>query len=447
LIDHLVILGATGDLMPRYLVPALVRLHDAGVLPSGFRVTGVGRVEWGDDDLRRHAARHLEEPASLVESFRYQRADVADAAELSGAFDDAPAASYLAMPPAVFAPAIEALEKIGLPQGSRVVIEKPFGQDLASARHLNELLTSSFGERAVFRIDHFLHLQTAQNILGLRFANRLFDAIWDRDHIERVEVVWDETLALEGRAGYYDRAGALVDMIQNHLLQVMSLVAMDAPPTLDEAPLRDAKAEVLRRVRRPDPGDVEHRSARARYTAGRIGERAVPAYVDEEGVDPGRDTETFAEVTLFVDHERWQGVPFTLRSGKALAENRHEVAVYLEPFAAAPFCDEAGAMPNVLRMKIEPDVIAFGINVNVPGRPFALDRAALDLELAPEDLPPYGRLLLDVLEGDPALSIRGDEAEEAWGIVEPVLDSWKKGVPSLLEYAAGSSGPEVETWR
>jgi glucose-6-phosphate 1-dehydrogenase len=447
LIDRLVVLGASGDLTPRYLVPALVSLHDAEALPSGFRVTGVGRNSWDDDDLRAHAARHLEGPHPILESLRYHRANVTDAEQLSGAFDDSPAAAYLALPPAVFPPAIEALDTIGLPQGSRVVVEKPFGEDLASARHLNALLARSFDERAVFRIDHFLHLQTAQNILGLRFANRLFDAIWDRDHIERVEVVWDETLALEGRAGYYDRAGALVDMIQNHLLQVMCLVAMEAPPTLEEAPLRDAKVEVLRRVDRLGPDEIERHTARARYKAGRIGERAVPAYVDEDGVDPDRGTETFAEVTLFVSDDRWEGIPFTLRSGKALAENRHEVTVYLKPFAAAPFCREAGAAPNVLRMEIEPDVIALEINVNGSGRPFSLERNSLGLELWPEDLSPYGRLLLDVLEGDPALAIRADEAEEAWSIVDPIRESWQKEVPPLLEYAAGSNGPEVATWR
>ena len=220
----------------------------------------------------------------------------------------------------MFLPTLEALARASLPQG-RVVIEKPFGEDLASAQALNRLLHQSFPENAVFRIDHFLHLQTVQNVLGLRFANRIVEQLWNRDHVERVEIVWDESLTLEGRASYYDRAGALKDMIQNHLLQLLCLVGMEAPLTLDERTLRDRKIDVLRAVRRLSPEEVEQYTVRARYTAGRIGERQVPSYADEEGIDPARGTETFAQVTLWVDNWRWAGVPFVLRSGKAWAES------------------------------------------------------------------------------------------------------------------------------
>jgi glucose-6-phosphate 1-dehydrogenase len=277
------------------------------------------------------------------------------------------------------------------------------------------------------------------NVLGLRFANRLFEPLWNREHIDRVEIVWEETLALEGRAGYYDAAGALKDMIQNHLLQLLCLVGMEPPATLRERDLRDRKVELLRAVRGPSPEEAGRQTIRARYSAGRIGDREVPAYAEEEGVDPERGTETFAEVTLTVDNPRWSGVPFVLRSGKALSQDRAEVAIRFRPASHSTFGQQAE--PNVLRLRLEPDSVSLGVNVNGPGDPFVLEKIELSAELAPQGMPAYARLLLDALEGDPTLSIRADEAEESWRIVEPVLRAWEQDRVPLLEYPAGSDGP------
>jgi glucose-6-phosphate 1-dehydrogenase len=326
-------------------------------------------------------------------------------------------------------------------EGSRILIEKPFGEDLASAKRLNGLLHENFAEEAVYRIDHFLHRQTFQNVLGLRFANRVFEPLWHRDHIERVEIRWDETVALEGRAGYYDQAGALLDMIQNHLLQLACLVGMEPPTSMGADDLRNGKAAFLRAVRRMSPGEVAKQTLRARYTAGGEPGRERPAYVDEEGVDPARGTETFAEVRLEVDNERWAGVPFVLRTGKALARDRREIVVVYRELSDSPFEVEVRPVPNRLRFEITPDRLALDVNVNGAGDPFDLEQLELDADLSQDELPAYSRLLLDALEGDPTLSIRDDEAEESWRIVEPILAAWQAGASPLLEYAAGSDGP------
>lgn len=454
MIERMLIFGANGDLALRYLLPALARLSELGRLPVEFETFALARAESDDETFRTSVAERLDDHAAdvsaearraLVETIRYRRADSTDPDRIREILGDSgrPVVAYLALPPAVFAPTIEALEAAGLPEGSRLVVEKPFGEDLASARKLNRLLGGAFPEEDVFRVDHFLGLQTVQNLLGLRFANRIFEPLWNREHVERVEIVWEETLALEGRAGYYDEAGALKDMVQNHLLQLLSLVGMEPPVTLDEHDLRDRKAAVLRAVRRLSPEEVERATVRARYSAGRIGEREVPAYVDEEGVRADRETETFAEVTLAIDNWRWSGVPFVLRTGKALARDRAEIAVHFRPVPHLTFGQRKEPVPNVLRFLMDSDRILLRANINGPGDIFDLEQAELGADLAPAKLPAYGRLLLGVLEGDPTLSIRADEAEESWRIVEPILEAWGKGAVPLLEYPAGSEGPEV----
>ena len=444
---RLVIFGASGDLTSRKLMPALAQLHEAGQLPPGFSVLGIARDDWGTHHLREALERYasdvsLQSRNALVSAVEYRRAEVTDPGQVIAALQPLrePIIAYLALPPRVFLPTLEALSRASLPQGSRVVIEKPFGEDLASAQALNRLLHQSFPENAVFRIDHFLHLQTVQNVLGLRFANRIVEQLWNRDHVERVEIVWDESLTLEGRASYYDRVGALKDMIQNHLLQLLCLVGMEAPLTLDERTLRDRKIDVLRAIRRLSPQEVEQYTVRARYSAGRIGECQVPNYADEEGIDPARGTETFAQVTLWVDNWRWAGVPFVLRSGKALGRERREIAVHFWPVPHLAF-EANDPPPNVLRLLMTPDRLAFGMNLNGPGAPFPLERIELGVDFTSEGLPAYGRLLLQVLEGDCTLSIRDDEAEESWRVITPILDAWAQGRVPLLEYPAGSDAP------
>lgn len=444
---ELVILGAGGDLTSRYLVPALAELDAAGVLPTGFTVTGVDRRSWDDDAFREHLATCLQgHSQAFLARLRYHRGDVTEAASLRPALvrSASPAVVYLALPPHVVPGAVEALGALPLAPGSRIVAEKPFGHDLDSARRLNALLHEVVAEDHVFRVDHFLGKQTVQNILGLRFANRIFEAVWNAQQVEAVDIIWDETLALEGRAGYYDAAGALRDMVQNHLLQLLCLLAMEPPVTLDERCLRDRKVDVLRAIRRPTPDDVRRHTIRGRYRADAAGRTAIPAYVDEPGVDPERETETFAAITLFVENWRWAGVPFTLRSGKALGADRHEICVRLRPVPHLAFDQDDEPPPNMLRLHVDPDRVTLEVNLNGAGDPFRLERAAMTVELAPQELSAYARLLLDVFDGEPVLSIRADEAEEAWTIIEPILDGWRNGATPLLDYPAGSSGPDAD---
>lgn len=449
---RLVILGASGDLTGRYLVTALAELVQAEVLPPHLDIVGVARNDWDEAKFRNHAWERLERHAGdlphavraeLVSRLRFVQGDAVDPETLHRAVSGAggPVLVYLALPPFVFAPAITALSAAGLPEGSGVVVEKPFGTDLKAARELNALLARHFPESAVFRIDHFLGMQTVQNLLGLRFANRLFEPLWCADHIQRVDIVWDETVTLEGRAGYYDSTGALRDMIQNHLLQLLCFVAMGRPKGPGEAPLRDAKVEVLRAVRRLDVEQVREHTVRGRYTAGNVADRHVPDYTAEPGVDPARGTETFAEVALFIDNERWRGVPFHLRTGKALGRDRRLLAVQFRPVDRLVFGPSEEPGPNVLTMTMDPDRLTIDIALNGAGDPFRLEPARIELDLAPQELSAYARLLVDALEGDPALATRGDEAEESWRIVESIVDAWERDAVPLMDYAAGSEGP------
>lgn len=451
MLERFIILGATGDLTARYLLPALVELRRQGLLPDGSWI-GVGREAMTTEEFRKTlSARLAEHRPDLPETARndvvgrmeYRAADVTNHHDLQTIVGQGTGrlAVYLALPPAVHEPVLRTLASISMCQDSRIVIEKPFGQDLASAKRLNEIIRAAFAESMIFRIDHFLGMQTVQNILGLRFGNRIFEYLWNRDHIDRVEILWDETVALEGRAGYYDAAGALRDMVQNHLLQLLCVVAMEAPVSFEERDFRDRKVDVLRAVRRLTPTEIKENTVRARYTAGRIGERLVPSYAEEAGVDPERGTETFAQVRLYVDNWRWAGVPFTLRTGKALARDRHEITIFFRPLPHLAFSQDC-PRPNFLRLRLDPDRVELGLNLNGLSAPFdQLDQAKLTADFPPQQLSAYARLLLDVFQGNPVLSIRGDEAEESWRIIEPIQRAWAGGVVPLLEYPAGSSGP------
>ncbi|WP_377272930.1 glucose-6-phosphate dehydrogenase [Peterkaempfera sp. SMS 1(5)a] len=450
MIDRLVIFGATGDLSGRFLLPGLASLHAAGQLGDRFRVVGADRGgqddawfrQWAADRLDRHAATWpADARRAVVDAACYRRADVTDPADVASVIaGPGPVAVYLALPPALFPAAVTSLHAAGLPAGSRIVLEKPFGTDLGTAVELNRLLADLVPEQAVFRVDHFLAMTTVQNLLGSRLANRVLEPIWNSTHISEVEIVWDETLALEGRAGYYDGVGALKDMLQNHLLQLLCLVAMEPPVSLDERDLRNRKVDVLRSVRPLTGTDLGRRTRRARYTAGRLGGREVPAYADEQGVDPVRGTETLAEVQLEIDNWRWAGTVFRLRSGKALGTDRKEVAVHFRSVPHLPFGGGEEAPPNLLRFGLDPEDLTLHLT-GTGAHAHLLAPLELTARMEPPELPAYGRLLLDVLTGDPALSIRGDEAEEAWRILTPVLSAWSSGMVPLEEYRAGSGGP------
>jgi glucose-6-phosphate 1-dehydrogenase len=449
MIDRIVIFGATGDLTARLLMPALAELAQERELPDGFQVLGVGRLDWSTDDFRQRMERaldshapHVTVPArqELVSRLDYRRADVTNGAEMAALLGDIerPLLAYLALRPSLFEPTVRALAAARLPPGSAVAIEKPFGDGLASARHLNDVLRTELPGTLVFRVDHFLSNQLINRIATMRFANRIFEPIWNSQHVARVEISWDETLTLEGRAGYYDEAGALRDMLQNHLLQVLCLVAMEPPSRFDEQSVRDARGAVLRAIPSPTPDWVRRHSVRARYAAGTIGDRVVPAYVDEPGIDPLRKTETFAQLTLDVANWRWEGTPFTIRSGKALARDRAEVAVHFRPVPGLLF-EGQGVTSNVLRIGLlEPSV---ELSVNNLGAERRLVHRSLALDAAPPARAAYANLLVAMLHGRQMLTIRGDETEEMWRIVEPVLATWAADDVPLLEYPAGSDGP------
>ena len=432
MIDRLVIFGGTGDLTGRFLLPALAALLARGDLSDRFELVGASRQDWDDEQYRSWAADWLERAGAstaLLGSSRYRQLDLADPVSVEACLaGEGPVAVYLALPPAVFPAAVAALKQAGLPAESQVVFEKPFGEDLDSARELNRLVADLVDERHVFRVDHFLAMTTVQNVLGTRIANRVLEPIWNSAHIDQVEIIWEESLALEGRAGYYDHVGALKDMVQNHLLQILCLVAMEPPISLGERDLRDRKVDVLRSVRPFEDADVAARTRRARYRG----------YTDEDGVTPEHGTETFAELTLELDSWRWSGTGFRMRTGKAMREDRKEVVINFRPTPALPF---GGSAPNRLRFGLEPEGLTFELTGTGPSAEMSLVPLTLTAEMEPPELPAYGRILLDVLSGNSALSIRADEAEHSWQIVAPVLDGWSRDVSPLEEYEAGSGGP------
>lgn len=410
MIQTLLLLGATGDLARRYVLPALGALHAAGRLPNGFRVVGAARRALDEDGLRRLAG---DLPPDML---TYHAVDLADPSSLAAAVDGIrePIAAYLALPPGVFATTIESLGALDLAPGSRLVVEKPFGDDFQSARVLNGLLARSGVEG--YRVDHVLGLATVQSLVAMRRSIPVVERFWNGEKVEQVEIRWEETLALEGRAGYFDRAGALKDVLQNHMVQLLALVGMELPT--DTTELHERKLDVLRTAR------IAGTSRRARYTAGRLADgREVPDYADEDGVDASRCTETFAEVALELETPRWSGTCFVMRAGKALARQRKLIVLHF-------------GHEGELEIGIDgPEDIVLRIAGTAS--------EALELRsLAPSDgLPAYAHVLLDVLDGTNELSVGAEEAEQAWCVVAPVLAAWEAGKIPLEEYAAGSTGP------
>ncbi|WP_423246853.1 glucose-6-phosphate dehydrogenase [Sinomonas puerhi] len=451
-VRSLLILGASGDLTGRLLFPGLARLLATG-RHAGLTVVGAGSEDWTTDQWSQRVHDATEDSLkdatdagrAELERIRrestYEKLDVTAPGALAGEIArlPAPVAVYFALPPAVSQKACSLLEASELPEGTRLALEKPFGSSEASAAELNNTLRQLVPESQIHRIDHFLGKGTVLNILGLRFANNFLEPVWNRDHIEKVEIFFDEDLALEGRAGYYDRAGALRDMIQSHLLHVLAIIAMDAPARLDERDLRDGISSVLRaaRVEAPFTGSTR----RARYTAGNLASRDVPDYTSEPGVDPSRGTETLAEITVTLASWRWAGVPFILRSGKALGTKRKEAVVTFKPVPHLPEGFRGVDEPNRLRIGFGPDVLQLDVDVNGPGDVLNLNRVTLDADLGETDLLPYGEVLDGVLNGDPLLSVRGDTAESCWRVVEPVLNAWAADEVPMDAYPAGSGGP------
>lgn len=444
-IETLIILGAGGDLTGRLLLPGLGSLlaSDRG---APVRLIGVDRHDQSDEEWRdRVRAAFASTPSPLADRVaadaRRLTADVADTGDLARVLAAASGrtALYFALPPAVALAACTALADLELPPGLVLALEKPFGSDFASAHRLNRLLERMVPEEQVFRVDHFLGKSTVLNIIGLRFANRLFEPLLSAQNVERIEVIFDETLGLEGRAGYYDRAGALTDMVQSHLLLVLALATMEPPSSVESEDLRGAMAQVLRATRPWMKNGTASR--RARYTAGRVEGRELPDYASEAGVDPSRRTETLAEMVVAIDTWRWAGVPVILRSGKALGEPTQGVRFTFRDVPHLPTGFDGPQRKATMTIGMKPGTLDFDVVTNGHGDPFDLEWDTLHADFRPGHLSAYGEVIAELMEGDPTLSVRGDIAEECWRIVEPVLAAWRRGAVELNTYPAGSSGP------
>ncbi len=451
-VSTLLILGASGDLTGRLLLPGLARLIGSG-RATGLHLAGAGgpgysqekwqqRVTEACEAAMEHATEAgREELAKIAKHTSFTELDVTKPNELANLVEtlDGPVALYFALPPAVSQKACEVLEPGQLPETTLLVMEKPFGSNQQSAQGLNRTLIRLVPEENIHRVDHFLGKGTVFNILGLRFANRLLEPLFTSEHVEKIEIFYDEELALEDRAGYYDGAGALRDMIQSHLLQILGLLTMNAPATLKERDVRDHLGSVLRATALA--GDPRKFTRRARYTAGTSKGRPVPDYAAEKGVEPALKTETLAEVTLHINNSRWAGVPFILRAGKALGTARKEAIITFRPVSHLPTGFKGTDKPTKLRIGFGPDTLSLDLDVNGPGDLYTLDHVTLAAELNSPDLLPYGEVLLGVLSGDPTLSVRGDTAEECWRIVDPILTAWADDMVDLDEYPAGGNGP------
>lgn len=454
----LVILGAGGDLTRRLLLPGLATCLAAGAPDRGLTVVGVGQ---GDHPafpgMVREAfaevldAGRMDGPAvrRTLDSARWATADASSPEDLAGLLEHAegPVGLYFALPPSVTVAACQALRELHgqdrLPADVVLVLEKPFGTDLDSARKLNALLADVIPAERTFRVDHFLGLPGVLGFVGLRFANRILEPLWNREHIERIEIVFDETLGLEGRAGFYDATGAARDMIQSHLVQVMALVMMDPPTRFDGVEIPANTAHVLRAARLRRDGAGSPAVVRGRYTAGTVEGHALPAYVDEDGVDPDRGTETFAQVVLEVDSWRWNGVPVVLRSGKAIGSPRQEITVVFRrpPHDYEQFPSSRPLPADVLRVGFEDERIALELNAGGPFDSRGMTRTVLSAELPEPGLTAYGSVLRWVLQGQRAFTVRGDGAEEGWRILAEIAEAYASGEVPLQDYEAGSPGP------
>jgi glucose-6-phosphate 1-dehydrogenase len=476
----LVLMGATGDLAHRKILPSLYNLAVDHLLPHGFALIGMSRQELTDaqyrDEMRgsvnqfsRYAPVQPHIWESFAQSLFFMQGDFSDSASfrtLGKCMEEIDAAHatqgnrvfYLATPPSVFAEISQMLGEIGLvtdcavgEEWTRIVIEKPFGRDLTSARRLNSELLIVFKEDQIYRIDHYLGKETVQNIIVFRFANGLFEPTWNRNFIDNVQITVAEDLGIDHRGGYYEGAGALRDMVQSHMLQLVALTAMEPPVALDPDAVRDEKVKVFRAVEPYTPKRVARDVVRGQYGPGWIGGKEVPGYRGEEDVAPDSTTETYVALKIELDNWRWAGTPFYLRTGKRLPKRETEIAVAFKqaPLALFPEMDADRMEANVLAMRIQPDEgISLKFGAKIPGQGFRVQPVYMDFlygaSFARQSADAYERLLLDVMLGDSTLFTRRDEVEAEWSIITPILEEWRVArPPEFPNYEAGSWGPEA----
>ncbi|NML04847.1 glucose-6-phosphate dehydrogenase [Sphingomonas sp. G-3-2-10] len=467
-VGKLLLFGATGDLAQRMLLPSLYGLHADGLLPEGLTITGTARSDHDDEGFRQFAREALDEflPAdrkddsavsTFLERVNYQALDASKTegfAALAEKLGDISGglAIFLSTAPWLFGPTIKGLESAGLAGSNvRIGLEKPLGKDLQSSREINDIVAETFPEDRTFRIDHYLGKETVQNILALRFGNSLFEPVWNAQGIDHVQITISETVGLEGRAGYYDEVGALRDMVQNHMLQLLALIAMEPPARFDGTAIRDEKVKVLRSLRQMKPSDVPNLTVTGQYGDGASKGEIVKGYVEE--LEKPSNTETFVAIKAHVDNWRWQGVPFYLRTGKRLAERRSEIVVQFKPVPHSIFSERGGQLQaNTLVIRLQPEeYIRLLVMAKQPG----LDREGIRLREVPLNLAldhefagtrrriAYERLLLDLIEGDPTLFVRRDEVEAQWEWIDRIRAGWEANDVHPKPYASGSWGPSA----
>jgi glucose-6-phosphate 1-dehydrogenase len=474
----LIIFGASGDLTRRKLIPAIFELYNQNLLPEKFAILGVGRSNFTDESFRNEMIEELkiEEKGSAIQESVYadflkqiyyiffNTKEIESYSPLKTKLEEISRVTdippnyifYLATPPSLYEIIPEALAHLGLNSETdgiwrRIIIEKPFGYNLISAKRLNRQLLRFFHEDQIFRIDHYLGKETVQNIMVTRFSNGFFEPLWNHNFIHHVEITSAENIGVEARGGYYDSSGALRDMVQNHLLQLTAIMAMDPPAVNDPTAIRNETLKVFQALKPYNDSDIESNVIRGQYTASKIRGENMKGYREEPDVDPGSRTETFVALKLFIDNWRWAGVPFYIRTGKRLPTRVTEAVIHFKPSPHRIFCFDEGKINrnNQLVLRIQPDegiLLKFGMKI--PGAGFRVQDVNMDFhysDLSEQKLPEaYQRLLLDCMNGDATLYARGDAVDEAWKFIDPVLDYWKAHPENQLHgYPAGTWGPNV----